>query len=194
MDPDCWLRPGAAAGDRQAVAAMLKEAELLPLGFESSAAARSAGQVLLDVLGLAWTCGAEVDWSGCYGPEQRRRVPLPTYPYQRRRHWVESPSGHIEPGGPAEPSLRRRVEEADSGERSDILREFLRRHLAGLLESDALPGVDQNLFDLGADSLMLLDAVATLGIALDRAVPSALEHPPTIRALADRAAATWEDG
>ncbi|MFI1366366.1 type I polyketide synthase [Streptomyces griseochromogenes] len=194
VDPDRWLRPGPATGDRQAVATMLKEADLVPLGFEPSPAAGSAGQVLLDVIGLAWTHGAEIDWSHCYGPERRRRVPLPTYPYQRRRHWVDPPSGRTGPQGATEPSLRRRVEEADAGERSDILREFLCRHLAGLLESDALPGPDQNLFDLGADSLMLLDAVATVGIALDRAVPSSLENPPTIRALADRVAATWENG
>ncbi len=45
-----------------------------------------------DILSELWLAGVDIDWQGFYGDERRRRVPLPTYPFERRRYWVE-PSG-----------------------------------------------------------------------------------------------------
>ncbi len=44
---------------------------------------------LLDSLARLWLAGVEVDWSGFHAHERRRRVALPTYPFQRQRYWVE---------------------------------------------------------------------------------------------------------
>ncbi len=44
---------------------------------------------LLGSLARLWLAGVEVDWSGFHAHERRRRVPLPTYPFQRQRYWVE---------------------------------------------------------------------------------------------------------
>ncbi len=44
---------------------------------------------LLGALGKLWLGGAPVDWPGFYAHERRRRVPLPTYPFERQRYWVE---------------------------------------------------------------------------------------------------------
>jgi acyl transferase domain-containing protein len=44
---------------------------------------------LLGALGQAWLAGVEVDWSGFHAGEGRRRVVLPTYPFERRRYWVD---------------------------------------------------------------------------------------------------------
>ncbi|OWY66462.1 hypothetical protein B7486_36695, partial [cyanobacterium TDX16] len=33
--------------------------------------------------------GVEVDWQGFYRHQQRSRLPLPTYPFERHRFWVE---------------------------------------------------------------------------------------------------------
>ena len=36
--------------------------------------------------------GVPVDWSTCFAPARPRRIPLPTYPFQRQRYWLtESP-------------------------------------------------------------------------------------------------------
>ncbi|MEU6411119.1 amino acid adenylation domain-containing protein [Microbispora sp. NPDC046933] len=35
-----------------------------------------------------YLAGAQVDWSGFDAPFRRRRKPLPTYAFQRRRHWL----------------------------------------------------------------------------------------------------------
>ncbi|HEX7240562.1 MAG TPA: condensation domain-containing protein, partial [Longimicrobiaceae bacterium] len=41
------------------------------------------------MLGRLWTMGARVEWSGLAAGEPRRRVPLPTYPFERQRCWVD---------------------------------------------------------------------------------------------------------
>ncbi len=46
--------------------------------------------VVLEALGALWTRGVEVFWDGLYRHERRRRVPLPTYPFERRRYWIEA--------------------------------------------------------------------------------------------------------
>jgi len=46
--------------------------------------------VLLNTLGKLWLAGADVDWDGFYAHEQRRRVPLPAYPFERQMFWMET--------------------------------------------------------------------------------------------------------
>ncbi len=45
--------------------------------------------VLLKTLGQLWMSGVQPDWSGFHLRERRRRIPLPTYPFERQRHWVD---------------------------------------------------------------------------------------------------------
>ncbi|WNG36171.1 SDR family oxidoreductase [Archangium violaceum] len=51
---------------------------------------------LLGALGRLWLAGVEPDWDAFYGDEKRRRVALPTAPFERQRHWVDPPAntGH----------------------------------------------------------------------------------------------------
>ncbi len=44
---------------------------------------------LLNILGQLWLTGVEVDWLRLYTHEQRHRLPLPTYPFERQRCWIE---------------------------------------------------------------------------------------------------------
>jgi acyl transferase domain-containing protein/acyl carrier protein len=44
---------------------------------------------LLTTLGRLWLSGAPVNWRAFYANERRQRVPLPTYPFERQRYWVE---------------------------------------------------------------------------------------------------------
>ncbi|QDL10795.1 polyketide synthase [Brasilonema octagenarum UFV-E1] len=44
---------------------------------------------LLNTLGRLWLFGVKVDWSGFYANEQRHHIPLPTYPFERQRYWIE---------------------------------------------------------------------------------------------------------
>jgi acyl transferase domain-containing protein/acyl carrier protein len=44
---------------------------------------------LLSNLGKLWLLGVKVDWSGFYANERRHRIPLPTYPFEGQRYWIE---------------------------------------------------------------------------------------------------------
>lgn len=47
-------------------------------------------QQLANAVAALWCAGVAVDWAALCA-EKRRRVPLPTYPFQRRRYWVAPP-------------------------------------------------------------------------------------------------------
>ncbi|MBW4617792.1 MAG: SDR family NAD(P)-dependent oxidoreductase [Cyanosarcina radialis HA8281-LM2] len=44
---------------------------------------------LLNTLGKLWLSGVKIDWSGFYAHQRRYRLPLPTYPFERQRYWIE---------------------------------------------------------------------------------------------------------
>lgn len=43
----------------------------------------------LESLGRLWTAGVKVNWENFYAHEIRKRVVLPAYPFERKRHWVD---------------------------------------------------------------------------------------------------------
>ena len=67
---------------------------------------------LAPAAGRAWQAGAPVALAGLFAGEARRRVRLPTYPFQRRRHWVETAP---QPGRGDHPLLGTRTELAAGG-------------------------------------------------------------------------------
>jgi acyl transferase domain-containing protein/NAD(P)-dependent dehydrogenase (short-subunit alcohol dehydrogenase family) len=58
---------------------------------------------MLQVLGRLWQRGVPVDWAGVHGGAARRRVPLPTYPFERDIYVVE-PRFRLDPQ--ADPRLQ----------------------------------------------------------------------------------------
>jgi acyl transferase domain-containing protein/acyl carrier protein len=52
---------------------------------------------LLNSLGKLWLSGIQIDWSGFYTRESRHRLPLPTYPFERQRYWIEQERTKSEP-------------------------------------------------------------------------------------------------
>ena len=53
---------------------------------------RSEWQQILDSLGGLYLRGAEIDWAGFDAGYPRRRVPQPTYPFERQRYWIDASS------------------------------------------------------------------------------------------------------
>lgn len=43
---------------------------------------------LLHTCGQLWSAGVSIDWQKFYANEQRLRIPLPTYPFERKRYWI----------------------------------------------------------------------------------------------------------
>lgn len=46
---------------------------------------------LLSTLGKLWLAGVRIDWRGVSARERRCRLRLPTYPFERKRYWIEPP-------------------------------------------------------------------------------------------------------
>jgi amino acid adenylation domain-containing protein len=65
---------------------------------------------LLDTLGKFWLAGVAVDWHALHGKGKRHRVPLPTYPFERQRYWVDPVQQQNGAAGKKE----------ESGQRADI--------------------------------------------------------------------------
>jgi amino acid adenylation domain-containing protein len=50
---------------------------------------RSDLAAALETLGALWCAGVRPDWQAFHANERRRRVPLPTYPFEDLRYWIE---------------------------------------------------------------------------------------------------------
>ena len=109
VDPAYWLRAGEPADFTDAVRALLAEPGRVllevgagsPLGRQARKMAPDRAIVaslpdapgpdgglraLLEAAGALWVAGARPDWSAFVADERRRRVPLPTYPFERRSY------------------------------------------------------------------------------------------------------------
>lgn len=54
--------------------------------------------LLLKTLGQLWLYGVDIDWEAYYGEDGHSRVPLPTYPFEHHRYWMEAKrSASLEP-------------------------------------------------------------------------------------------------
>jgi len=60
----------------------------------------SEPQSVMVALASLWVKGAAISWTDMFGEEKRFRVSLPTYPFERQRHWVE-PAGCGDDPSPA---------------------------------------------------------------------------------------------
>jgi len=67
---------------------------------------------LLGTLGQLWANGAAVDWTGFHARERRLRVALPTYPFERKRFWID-PAEDSSAFSLGSPTPRKRKDVAD---------------------------------------------------------------------------------
>jgi amino acid adenylation domain-containing protein len=158
------------------------------------------GAFLLTSLGKLWLAGGRIDWTGFRAGERRRRVPLPTYPFERRRYWVENVTGRSASAPPAEASVpppeaapvplhtRPNLRNAYVPPASE-----LERAVAGLWER--LLGVSgvgrfDNFFELGGHSLLGTQLVNLAREVLGTELPlGALFETPTVAGMAEAVAA-----
>ncbi|MCP5054015.1 MAG: acyltransferase domain-containing protein, partial [bacterium] len=69
---------------------------------------------LLGRIGRLWLHGGKIDWQQFHAAERRFRVPLPTYPFEKKRYWLEGNLNNLAQREPSEkPRLKRRENLAD---------------------------------------------------------------------------------
>ncbi|MBE7384659.1 MAG: SDR family NAD(P)-dependent oxidoreductase [Leptolyngbya sp. SIO1E4] len=67
---------------------------------------------LLKTVGQSWLAGVDIDWSGFYAHQRRHRLPLPTYPFERQRYWIEAPKAAVSGQLPSTSNLWRSLVQA----------------------------------------------------------------------------------
>ncbi|MEV6328795.1 beta-ketoacyl synthase N-terminal-like domain-containing protein [Streptomyces sp. NPDC051909] len=144
-----------------------------------------AHETLLTAVGEAWAAGAEVDWQA-FGPSRRRRVPLPAYPFQRRRHWLDSsvPQADARTEMPAQPpaeqhTVGRPADEPPAGSGAEAGLEASVRAVWQRLLGNVPVLPDSDFFVLGGDSLL---SVRLIGILhreheVEMSLQDVLDHP-----------------
>jgi len=73
---------------------------------------QSDNAFILNSLGQLWMAGVTVNWSGFYADELHYRLPLPTYPFERQRYWIEAQT-QLETVKPHSDLLQRKPDIAD---------------------------------------------------------------------------------
>lgn len=119
---------------------------------------------LLNTAGQLWLNGVSLDWRGFHAGWQRHRLPLPTYPFERQRYWIEAQQDASKSEQPEEnsfsvPSLPRpqlsNTYVAPSNEVEQIVAGIWRE----LLGIDHI-GIDDDFFSLGGHSLLATQLVS----------------------------------
>jgi amino acid adenylation domain-containing protein len=148
-EPDAVL---LEVGPRRTLAALARrQAEGVPGSTVLSSLAipgEPAGdqQTLLSALGRLWLSGIEVDWTALNAPGRRRRVPLPTYPFERGSYWLaaaEAVSPRI--AAPEPPAVF-----ASPGSEMERRLGAIWRDLLGVARIEP----HDNFFELGGSSLL----------------------------------------
>jgi phthiocerol/phenolphthiocerol synthesis type-I polyketide synthase E len=168
---------------------------------------RSAVDSVMTALGRLWVTGVPIDWKQLQGKERRRRVSLPTYPFERKRFWIDAPK--IEPTevaasratftntsavAPVDSIAVTDSEPVVVSNAASVRPELKTRYVAPVSELERTLaqlwqevlglnqiGIHDNFFDLGGQSLIAVALVSELGRVFGmRFSPASLIDSPTI--------------
>ncbi|RLU89252.1 polyketide synthase, partial [Streptomyces griseocarneus] len=141
---------------------------------------------LVAALGEAFTRGVEVDWPAYFAGSGAKRVDLPTYPFQRKPHWLGTERAEsVAPEPTRSDELRAQLAPLSPADRRQEIADLVNRHVSR--GSDGPFDVQATFGELGFDStrsVELRDALAVetglrlrSGLLFDHPTPVALaEH------------------
>jgi acyl transferase domain-containing protein len=159
-------------------------------------------EFMLGALGRLWLAGVRIDWSGFYSNERRRRIPLPTYSFQRQRYWADPVAeGESKHAPPVHDAKQTSVGETITGERETdsagepiegfppLSREQIEELVTGIFQEVlgiTEAGRNDDFFELGGTSILVTQILSRLNetFRVDLSALNILESP-TIAGLSD---------
>ncbi len=136
---------------------------------------------LLERVAAVYQRGLTIDWQAVDSSYPRRRVALPTYPFQRTPFWIPEPHTTMPDTDTPTPTS------GGAPARRDAVLGVLRKYIAELLQA---PESEINIYlpflEMGADSLVMVDAIGLVEkeYGLKLAIRRFFEDLSTIDALA----------
>ncbi len=151
---------------------------------------------ILNSLGQIWLAGPQIDWPGFNGNESRHRLPLPTYPFERKRYWIEAgkqtSAVHFnalilsEESDKALCSEIMHIEENKIEANNVASRGDIEQIIINIWQE--LLGIDQvrvhdNFFELGGNSLTALRMISRIEDVFGIKLPLSIFKSPTVEQL-----------
>ncbi len=144
---------------------------------------------LLESLAALYVGGAAIDGRAFDAPYERRRLAIPTYPFERQRHWIDAPLG-LDP--------ERRTDTAGAGETRGTSRLPGRRLKSPAIKAAVFEAVvsaaDSFLNDHRLFGMAVFPATGYLAAALGAAAESSLGAPVAVEGLTLAQALIVPDG
>jgi natural product biosynthesis luciferase-like monooxygenase protein len=158
--------------------------------------------LMLETLGYLWLANAFDNWKEFYEGDERRRLSLPTYPFERERFWAENKMG------PPVTRLNRSVTETNQ-ESSELVMTSAASSARHSIKSNYVPpsgavetmladiwqelfgieqiGVHDDFLDLGGQSLLAIQLITRVREAFQIELPLIdLFSAPTIAGMAEK--------
>ena len=120
---------------------------------------------LMTAVARLWVTGIEPDWQALHGGAARYRVPLPTYPFERSRYWIEPAllkNVLLRQSGSAEsvPPMNQSIQNVTTKPRLHDAVQVLFEELAGAKLDASATGT--TFLEMGFDSLLLAQAAKAI--------------------------------
>lgn len=155
---------------------------------------------LLKAVGGLWQSGVLIDWNKFYEREERRRISLPTYAFERVRHWVEPVLLQAASGGQAgHGSATQSTVSTEQVDESLSPKDKLIAQIKHLLEESsglelAEASNEETFLEMGLDSLFLTQVATSLSkkFGVKISFRQLNEELPNLDKLADHILPHWK--
>lgn len=124
-------------------------------------------------LALLWVSGTEINWTKLYENKFPKRVPLPTYPFKKKRYWVKRSKIQMENKNELNTEIETKNEQISEVKRKDDIYEYeeLKNIISNVLRFDkkVLENISENItFDemaeYGLTSIIFLKLIEEINI------------------------------
>ncbi|HEX3030050.1 MAG TPA: SDR family NAD(P)-dependent oxidoreductase [Clostridia bacterium] len=136
----------------------------------------------MEKIALFWTQGGRIPWEVLHEGEKVQRIPIPTYPFEKHRYWVESKAQRR-----AASDQSKQADDAAARGFSVAVSDSLDSRITGIISSilGLVPGelnLDMPLERYGIDSIIQMQLIKQLQAKIDASVnPAMLRESRTIQ-------------